>query len=238
MLKEKRDVCFELLRIIATLMVVIQHLLGHGGVLDSYNFICSGYVVFWHLDSLCYIAVNIFVLISGYFLIECKFKPSKIVKLFIQVESYSVLILCISMLAFKHKPTINDLIWSIFPITGKAYWFCSVYMLLIFASPLLNILIRTYTKRQLIIIDCFMLVIFSVIPTFMPWSRDILTHGRDIIWFMTLYQVAAYIRIYVVTDDVHIKKKSIYYFFIYYVLASGGGVDPDCFAYNRKCLFT
>ena len=74
--KSKRLANVELLRVVAMLMVVMLHYLGKGELLPVKNLHMNltGYLA-WILESLSIVAVNVYVLISGYFLVESEFKP-------------------------------------------------------------------------------------------------------------------------------------------------------------------
>lgn len=60
-----RNYGIDLLRIISMIGVVFLHVLGHGGLLHSYNSPVEFSMV-WFFEILSYPAVNCFVLISGY----------------------------------------------------------------------------------------------------------------------------------------------------------------------------
>ena len=62
----KRNYGIDLLRMILMLMVVILHVLGHGGVLDATTPLSAKYCVSWLIESFAYCAVNCYALISGY----------------------------------------------------------------------------------------------------------------------------------------------------------------------------
>lgn len=80
----------ELLRVLSMLMVVTLYFLGSGGVTDN----AQAFTAPWFLDSVwngfAIVSVNVYVLISGYFLINSKFKPQKLIDILVQVFTYSV----------------------------------------------------------------------------------------------------------------------------------------------------
>ena len=95
-----RIASIEFLRSIAMLMVITLHYLDKGGILVSLteNQGISGYFA-WLLEAFCIVAVNTYVLVSGYFLVEAGFKLRRLVILVAQVLFYSVavpavLVLC------------------------------------------------------------------------------------------------------------------------------------------------
>ena len=94
--KIKRSPNIELLRIISMMMVLVLHCLSWGGALDYRSGIQL--YVYWWLEALAIVAVDIFVLISGYFLVESKFKVKNVFKIAISgVWIYSVFFTCITM---------------------------------------------------------------------------------------------------------------------------------------------
>ena len=67
--EKKRQLNYELLRIIAMLMIVSLHYLSKGEILGDHarnDMTVTGYVA-WLIEAFCIVAVNVYVLISGYF---------------------------------------------------------------------------------------------------------------------------------------------------------------------------
>ena len=67
--KKDRQLNYELLRILAMLMIVCLHYLSKGGFLGvpaREQISVSGYAA-WLIEAFCLVAVNVYVLISGYF---------------------------------------------------------------------------------------------------------------------------------------------------------------------------
>ena len=92
-MKKKRMANMELLRILAMIMVVMLHYLSKGAVLPNMtdNFGVNGYLA-WILETFSIVAVNVYMLISGFFLTESRFKSSRFVELICQILFYSLLI--------------------------------------------------------------------------------------------------------------------------------------------------
>ena len=113
---------FELLRIFAMIMIIAHHFAVHGGLEYSSN-TTLGAIYMWFLHSGGKIGVNIYFLISGYFLIsEKRFKTEKIIKIWLQVFFYSVLfygIMSIYKLTITHNFSfsIRELLSALFPIS-------------------------------------------------------------------------------------------------------------------------
>ena len=219
-MKSLRKSNFELLRVIAMLMVTTLHALGHGGVLAQYEFGTIGYSVYQSIESMCDVAVNVFVLITGYFMVTSTVKPSRLVNLFLQVEFYSILCLLVSKYIFRQPIGLKNILNAIFPISSGSYWFVSAYVVLIALVPLINRFIRSMNRQQHFMTIVLLTGLFCIMPTFMFWSRDILGNGYNFIWFIVLYTTSAYIRLY--SDEIPRKHKSIKCALLYLILSGGG----------------
>lgn len=198
--KSKRLANVELLRIVAMLMVVMLHYLGKGNLLPGKNFHmdATGYVA-WILESLSIVAVNVYVLISGYFLVESDFKPGKIVKLVLQVLFYTVLI---TVLAFsfgligKEELGIYNLIVQLFPFQLEQYWFMTAYLVMYILSPILALGAKAMSQKNLKVVTLIMVSFMCVEKSILPVQIQFDQHGYDALWFICLFLVAAYIRLY------------------------------------------
>ena len=107
----KRNSNFELLRIIAMVMIVSLHTLGHGGGLNNTTVNSINFIFNHILESLSIVAVNIFILISGYFGIKSYSSvKSKISLLYKQMIFYSIIIGFIGFFtaSFNKKPNFLD----------------------------------------------------------------------------------------------------------------------------------
>lgn len=200
-MKEKnRQANFELLRIIAMLMVVTMHYLIKGKVAVSMAEDGSAVnLAAWFLESACIVAVNVYVLISGYFLAEAEWKISRFVKLLLQIWCYSVglPVICLALgVESVAQWSIYDWAVAVFPLQMEHYWFATAYMILYLLMPVLSLAVRKMDKKQLqitiITLVCFFSVPKSIIPILIPTDR----YGYDFGWFICLFLIASYIRLY------------------------------------------
>lgn len=193
--KSERNSSFELLRIISMLLIIFHHFSVHGkfiflGTDSSLN-------RFW-LDFMLLggkLGVNLFVLISGYFLINKEgplFNIKKLLKLWGQMFFYSVLIYFIFVLFLDVPFSFSSLFPHLIPVLSKSWWFASTYFVLFLLHPFINMLLTRINKSTYQIILLLLVIIWSIIPTIL--SRDF--EGNNLTWFITLYVVAGYIRLY------------------------------------------
>ena len=209
---KKREAGFELLRIISMMMIVMLHLLGkdHGGVLEKTRAFSAAWVVTWGLEALCTAAVNCYVLISGYFLVGSRESEDlnadgrpvrspwrKILNLCLTVWFYTGSLFLIGYAFGWVGISKSSLLHLVTPITGRTYWFVSVYLGLLLLSPYLNKLIKSLTERAHRRLIVGLIALFSLLPTVLPVYDTFQSGGGiGLAWFAVLYLIAAYVRLY------------------------------------------
>lgn len=194
---ENRNIKIEALRFVSMIMIMILHYFNQGHVLQLTNPDDSLYSLVWVIEGICYISVNIYMLISGYFLSEKKYSWRRLINFYSTVFFYS-LTLSIGLQLF-HKVNLDfKTILSVFPIVGsRSNWFVSVYFAILLISPFLNNIINSINqilyKRMLLIIFC----LFSFIPTIFFWNDQFnVNDGYSILWYCFLYLLSAYVKKY------------------------------------------
>ena len=88
----QRQVNIELLRVIAMFMVVVLHCNAFGENMRNTEPLTLNWLGIWFLEKISIVAVNCYVLISGYFLITSEFKYRKLFSIWFQVLFYSICI--------------------------------------------------------------------------------------------------------------------------------------------------
>lgn len=196
---KKRDDNIDMLRILCTLMVVLNHLLTWTGLLDQTPVMSS----VWFLENVLFVfvlpAVNCFVLISGYYLSVSKFRVKKALSLWIQVFFYSVGLYLLSCFIDKDLTfNIVDFVKYCFIITLERYWFITAYFLLLLVSPFLNRMIDAMDQKTHKLCCVTLVGIFSFLSNII-YIHDFsgVNGGYSFLWFVVLYIAAAYIRRYV-----------------------------------------
>lgn len=200
-LDRKRMANLELLRLVAMFFVVILHALGKGVglvALTNEHLYGAGYLA-WGMEALAIVAVNVYMLMSGYFLTESSFKVKRVFQLFLQVWFYSIGIGLIAA-AFGYLPEggfgIHYLLMLFLPISMNHYWFMTAYVFMYVFTPLLSAGIRRLDKKQLQMVIVILVLLFSVVKSVMPSRLDTDMQGYDCIWYMCIFVIAAYIRRY------------------------------------------
>lgn len=196
----KRQANFELLRITAMFMIITLHYLVKGNVAVPYADNPSSVNLFaWLLEAFCIVAVNCFCLVSGYFLVESVWKPGRIVSLLAQVLFYSLVIplamLCVGMIS-PADLTLYDWVSFLLPIETEHYWFATSYVMMYLFAPVLAAGVKHMEQKTLQVVIAVLLFFFSIGKTIFPVSLVTDQYGYDFGWFLCLFLIAAYLRLY------------------------------------------
>lgn len=210
--KKERQLNCEVLRIVAMLMIVCLHYFGKGGLLGKPSdpeLTAAGYTI-WFLEALCLSAVNLYVLISGYFG-GGTYSLQRPFRIWKQVFFYSVIIGIAAGIIGGQKPDIYRIFTYIFPIVTEHYWFATSYIILCLLMPFFDAGFAYFDKRQIKSIILVMLLLFSisktVLPMQLPWDK----YGYDAFWFMVLYLTGGYLRRYGVKQIKSRAKAALLY---------------------------
>lgn len=202
-MKIERKSNLELLRIILIIMVLVLHYLGIGGVRNNSDGVTLFLLNF--TESICIVSVNVFVIITGYFMVSKNFiKISKILQLILTTFFYGVIIYLVLLITQYSSFNIENIKTFIKSITDS--WFITTYIILYFLIPFINKLINMLSKKNFEILLIILIFFFSIWPS--VWTFITINDGGyGIINFILMYLIGAYIRLY--WDEVNCTKKFI-----------------------------
>lgn len=194
-----RRVEFELLRILAMVGVVMNHVFNYG--LEIYgNFRVDasspvGVIVWSVLEILKLMAlpsVNCYILITGYFMIDkTELRLKGIWKVWSTTWFYAVgiYLLCVlvSIVPFEGK----ELLRHATPLLSNSYWFVTSYIALLLLAPFISWALRHASKRQYQVA----LVVGGII-CFQPLLGWLLMGKQQVLLFIYLFMIGGYIRKY------------------------------------------
>jgi len=198
--KKQRNSSIELLRVILMLVIVMCHCSASIMSVQVNNNLNKWFLQLTNLSNLM---VDIFVLISGYYICKLKFSFKKVLIILLQVVFYSVgsYVFCV---AIKNQTfSTKSLLLSFIPTITRSYWFVTAYVTLYLLSPFINKLLGVITQLQHLLLIAVIGVIYSIIPTFTTFYQD----GMDIFVLILLYCIGAYLRLY--PNSKLLQKKSV-----------------------------
>ncbi len=191
----------DMLRCLAMMLVVVLHYLGKGDILseltDADMSLTQG--VAWFLEALAIVAVNVYMLLSGYFVSTGKFKLSRLLKLWLQLEFYSLAVGGIAIAAqLVSDGEVNTyfLLGLIFPVSMGHYWFMTAYIYLYILLALIGPILDKLEKKQWHVILGLLFTVFSLVKSVVPVRFELDELGYDCLWYLCMFLLGAYIRRY------------------------------------------
>lgn len=211
--KKQRNANMDLLRIVSMLLIVFLHTIDHSGVLENAENCGTGmyfYIRFAYM--LCQVCVNLYVMLSGYFMITSKFRLHKLVTLWMETAFYAFGLKLLFMILGKEAFSVASLVSCLVPLFTGRYWFLTIYVGMYLISPFLNLLIRAMTKQQhtlLTIVLFFILSLWSSVhPAFAGMNAG---GGWGLAWFVVLYITAAWFRLHYTPNRKHIGLMAVFF---------------------------
>ena len=184
------------------IFIISHHFRGHGG----WAFVVGGANTFFMdlTSSLFMPSVNVFVMISAYFLCtkdNLKISWKKLGKLWLTVFFYSIVLFAVFTAIGIYQFDVRALLSSLFPIAFSKYWFVSAYFLMMIASPFLNAIVSRLNKAQFSAFAVF-IIILAALQDVGVFLTIPLANGYNGIWFCLLYLLTAYFRKF----DINLNK--------------------------------
>lgn len=184
----ERQSNWELMRIIAMLLIVAGHFVGQSHARE----ILSGTDLYaaMFLGSGSRVAVQLFLMLGVWFMVSSHFRADRLLKLGGQTVFYSLLVVIVLALLGEPLKT-KDIMSGIFPFTFTL-WFATSYLVLIAVSPWLHKLLdwdRTVLRN-------FLIVLFILIPVVCSIHKPMDTYLCTVIWFMYVYLCMGYYKKY------------------------------------------
>jgi surface polysaccharide O-acyltransferase-like enzyme len=190
----KRESNFELLRIIAMIGIILFHYSDHGCNDISFENALSINVAFEYVTRIGGGVGNcIFMLLTGYFMSQSKFRINKLLKIWGEVFFYSFFSYIVAVWIKVTYFTKTDFLTSLLPITSNQYWYFTSYVIILIMSPLINLALERVDKKMTVAFILALFYFFSVMPT-LGFGH---TTSNDRIGVMALlYCIGAFIRKY------------------------------------------
>lgn len=218
--KKNRQSGIELLRILALLLVIVIH---YSQVLVPAFKVIGGFdyhISLW-IRSIAACAVDIFLVISGYFMCTSNVRVwGKPLTLILQVCVYNELMYLAEVICGIYPLSIRHIVSSFIPDS----YYSTLFVVLYLISPYINRTISNFTQREWSILMTFVIVIFSFlssvstifseftgstwmgINTIGAWGSQ---QGFNIVNFSLLYIIGAYIRLSGIPAFLSTKAKQV-----------------------------
>ncbi len=198
--KKPRQSNMELLRIVAMLLVMVVHANFRALPVPSAMYIQShptSSMLMFFTEAVSVIAVNLFVLLSGWFGIRPKAK--RLLELLFQVLFFGLFAIGVCAVFAPERlvttQSEGSALSRLFMLGERDYWFVKCYIALYLISPVLNAFVESASRRQVATV----LIAFYVFQSIYGWlytGTRWLESGYSLPSFAALYLLARYMRLY------------------------------------------
>lgn len=216
---KERDSNYELLRIVATFLIVLWHTILHADLLSHTTGVLK--FVFDFLICLSIIHVSLYMLIMGYYQSKQTFKLKKVISLIVQIWFYNFIINFILAVFGIVEYTNIEFLKQTFIFNYECYWFMGCYIITYLFSPFLNKLINCCNRVELKKITLLCIICFSFFPYF-TGNLGFWISGFNLYQFITMYFIGAYIRKYNIDKELfyrlNINQKRLIYIITFCLL--------------------
>ena len=193
--RKPRNSNLELYRIIVMLMIVAHHYVVNSNLwpLLQEAPLSPSSTAMTIFGAWGKTGINCFLMITGYFMCKSDFSWHKLLKLYIQIAFYSIIIYGIFCITGHETLSPLKLVWTLWPLKGfHSGDFISCFLMFYLFIPFLNIFLRHIDRRQHLYLMVLLLLFYALLPT----VPAIKIQFNYVSWFMAIYIIAAYIRFY------------------------------------------
>ena len=186
---KQRKSNFELLRIIAMILIIAGHFAFQSGA--AYNTIGVNKTFTYMFGYASRISVNIFLMLGTWFMIDNEFNGKRVVQIYSQTWFYSVVLTAIAIFIDPSVFSIKTVIGAMLPFTRMKLWYVTIYIELMLLSPYLKKFMSTLKEielRNLTIVLTLFVVIISTMHSFVDTFLCALTYFVYMYIFMYYYK--------------------------------------------------
>lgn len=188
----QRNYGIDLLRILATGMIIVHHFVCHGGLSAMFPRLSHSDIFYQCLNIVCYCAVNLYGLMSGYLGVGRHFRLSRLVGLWLQAV-FTGAVITAGFVLFGGLPlTAENVLSVVMPLSYNTYWYFTAYFGMYVLLPLLHKALDTASRRCYLCTLGAMFALFSVMPLLVDQDPFHLQYGYHIVWLMALYVTGYY----------------------------------------------
>ncbi|MCM1285852.1 MAG: acyltransferase [Acetobacter sp.] len=238
--KKARNSNIEIVRIFAMLMIIASHIYGTNSG-EEFQKLPQVIFVFTQSVFSAGLGVIIFMLISGYFLINSSAK--RLTKMISMTWCCSVFAMIVGIVVNKltnENISLMSIVKHIIPISSRYYWYISCYICVMILAPFFNKAINAMSKKDFQKLIIAMLAIFYIMPTFLYF--DIMNdRGKGLVTMISAYFIGAYLSKYRIQLN---KNKAAVLLLITFAVTFVGNYaatlvrGETSYPFSRECTIT
>ena len=196
-MSKTRNSSVELLRILSMLTIVAVHYLGNNDLQELTKTLSLEGGCFIVLNTVFNYGVNIFVIISGYYMCETtEVCIIKILKLLFDVAFYGICMYFVGVFFGVNNFSSFEIIKAMFPIFAGHRWFVKAYMVMFLLAPFTGKLLSNLNQKAHLTLIFICTIFLPLWPSFFPYP-PIDDYGFDFVHFILLFIISGYLRKYI-----------------------------------------
>ena len=183
-------------------MVIAHHYTVSSGIMNCFDFndITGNMIFLQFWGAFGKIAINCFLLITGYYMLNAGWSLKKWLKLYIEIKFYKLSIYALFCLCGYAEFNYHELLITLFNVVfGIGNDYAETYLVLYFLIPFINRLIHSLTEKDYKRLLIILLIVLCIIPSFSIFlSVKALSNDtwNYISWMIFMYLLGGYIRKY------------------------------------------
>lgn len=205
---QQRDSNIELLRLVCMFMVLLNHCLGVPITPNGEAILTKTSAFGLSFRYFTFVAVECFVLVSGYYGI--RFKLRSLVNLYLMCAFYGLLGYLVHIFTSDAQVGRSLIYNSVFCFSHNSWWFIQCYLGLYLLSPLINLATQYLNKRKYLIV----IILYTIVECYFGWlwSTEFFdTTGFAMSQFIYMYLIGGYIRKFTSIEQIRaIRRKSLW----------------------------
>ena len=225
---KERESNFEVLRVLAMLLIVTTHFLIWGTTHCAVGPIDVSFTNGWGMNAFLFpfissfssIGVILFILISSYFVSQSTtLRFDRLFKTWSVTWFYSVVIGGAAFL--MHQCSGKRLLMDLAPLGTDQYWFVTKYIALMCLAPVYSTVVKNISKRGMLITLAILSLLVVNITHGVPYGNTFFSDSpNSVASFSLIFFIAAYIRKY---GEGEFLAKHCGWIFILCILLQGAG---------------
>lgn len=187
-MRAHRESNLELLRLIAIFAILASHYFYGTGIRAELS--GPSLLVANVLSSGSRIAVNVFLLIGTWFMVDLPFNGYRPIRLYLTLAFFSIPITA-ALLFVDGNICVQHILQGLLPFTCMATWYTNAYISLLLLSPFLHGVLEL-PKGTLGKIAILIILLVSL-PASLPWMNAY-DYVSDMLWFPCVYLLTGYLK--------------------------------------------
>lgn len=190
--KKERNLGIELMRIICLLMIMSNHIICHGWVIQSVHAGTWKHEILNVIRTVTPAGMFGFTLISGYVGVHGRFRYSSLVLQWLRMWVFSVFFTVLAAVLVPGSVSGEEWKMSLFPTLHSLFWYYSAYLGCSMIMPMVRMAMRRIGFRAASAHMIIVLLMVAVLPCIFDTDAFLVGPWQGAMWLLLMYLTGAY----------------------------------------------